>query len=193
MPKNPLFKGIFVITLVLFLMPTAFAGGGGGILSPHIGLSFWTIVTFVLTLVILRATAWKPIIEALQKREDTIRQDLEGAEKARKDAENMLKDYESKLADAKAEVQKINDEGRKAAEQTKADILAKAETEAKRLSDQNAQEMKLAKEKAIQEIFELTADLSVEISAKLIQKSLDEETQNKIIQDSIEEFKSVKL
>ena len=67
------------------------------------GLIVWTVITFVIVLVILRGTAWKPIVQALKDREDKIRSSLEEAEKARIEAQRILDENRQVLAEAEAQ------------------------------------------------------------------------------------------
>ena len=63
----------------------------------HGGLLFWSVITFLLLLVVLKKVAWGPIISALESREDEIKSALNAAEKAREEAEKVSSDYEESL------------------------------------------------------------------------------------------------
>ena len=73
------------------------------LVTPQIGLMFWTLVTFILLLVLLKAFAWKPILAALKEREESIDQALKSAEKAREDVSNIKSENEKILQEAKEE------------------------------------------------------------------------------------------
>lgn len=173
------------------------SGGDGehakvGLLDVKSGLVVWTIVAFAVTFLILKKLAWKPLLASLQNREDRIRNSLEEAEQAREQAEKMLKDYEEKLTTAKAEVKDLIAKGRKDAEAAKENLLKEANDECQRIKERSQQELKLTKEKAVKEIFDLAGDLAVSISTKLIQKTLDKKVQDEIIKDGLDKFKSLK-
>jgi len=189
---------LLFIVMFLFSTTSLFAaegahGGGGGIMSPKPGLMFWTLVTFVTVLIILRAFAWKPLMQSLEKRENTIREAIESAQRAKQEAETLLKQYQEKVASAQAEVKNLIQEGQKAAQAQKEAMIKEATEECQRIRERSENELKLAKEKAVQEIFQVAADLSIAISTKLIQKSLDQNEQNRIIRDTVQQFKNTSL
>jgi F-type H+-transporting ATPase subunit b len=68
------------------------------------GLILWTIITFVVVLMILRMTAWKTLLGALTARENTIRTSLEQAEQARQDAHKLLEENKKQLAVAEEQI-----------------------------------------------------------------------------------------
>ncbi len=193
-------RRVWTIFLVLFLFSGTLlmaSGGDGehakvGLLDVKSGLVVWTIVAFAVTFLILKKLAWKPLLASLQNREDRIRNSLEEAEQAREQAEKMLKDYEEKLTTAKAEVKDLIAKGRKDAEAAKENLLKEANDECQRIKERSQQELKLTKEKAVKEIFDLAGDLAVSISTKLIQKTLDKKVQDEIIKDGLDKFKSLK-
>lgn len=189
---------LLFIVMFLFSATVVFAaegahGGGGGIMTPRIGLMFWTIVTFLTVLIILRAFAWKPLMQSLEKRENAIREAIESAQRAKQEAEALLKQYQEKVASAQAEVKNLIQEGQKAAQAQKEAMIKEATEECQRIRERSENELKLAKEKAVQEIFQVAADLSIAISTKLIQKSLDQNEQNRIIRDTVQQFKNTSL
>src|SRR5262249_36670921 len=73
-------------------------------------LAIWTLIVFLLLLFILTKFAWKPMLEALRKREQTIRGAVEEAKVARADTERMKNDFEAKLAEAHAQIPRMMDE-----------------------------------------------------------------------------------
>ena len=90
---------------------------------PNPGIFLWTLVTFLIVLIILKAKAWAPLIAALDKRESDIRESLNAAEKAREDAENITKDYEKMVQKAKKESVEIISASREAGEKVKTEII----------------------------------------------------------------------
>jgi len=80
---------------LLALLPAAALAAGGDILAPQYDLGVWTIVVFVLLLVVLRLTAWKPMLEGLRKREETIRGSLDEAKRTRDDMERLRAQFKA--------------------------------------------------------------------------------------------------
>ena len=100
------------------------------LLTPHAGMIVWTIVTFLVVFVILRAKVWGPLLAALDEREKTIRESLESADRAQEEAQAQLAEHEKRLNEAEAEARKIVGEAREAAEKVKAQIVEDARAEA---------------------------------------------------------------
>ncbi len=97
------------------------------------GLMIWTAISFVILLVILWKVAYKPITNALKKREDSIRDSLEEAKKTRETAENLLEDYKKQLAEARQEAQKILAEGKMMGENIRKEVIQKAHEESNQI------------------------------------------------------------
>ena len=90
------------------------------------GLYFWTVVTFLTVLIILWLFAWKPIIQAIDARNDKIEGELKESQHLREESEKLFRDYESKMKEAQSETIQLIDEGKKEAEETRAKILKKS-------------------------------------------------------------------
>jgi len=158
------------------------------LLTPNVGLIFWTALTFILLLLILKKLAWKPILEALDARERRIKESLDKAAAAQRDAEKTLAEYRKMLEQARQEAQEIINRSRKTAETTKEEILAKSQEEAQRLLQRAKREITLEREKAIEEIKRKAVDLSLAMASKVIRKSLTPENHRELIEQSLEEM-----
>ena len=153
------------------------------------GLFVWTIITFLILLGLLSKFAWKPLLHALEKRENEIAKSLEDAEKARKELDRLTSEGNEIIAKARSEAQAIVGEGKKAADQLKESTLSKAkETAAANLSDAKEQ-IKMEKEKAIGEIKGEVVGLSLSIAEKLVKKNLNEEDNKSLINESLKNIK----
>jgi F-type H+-transporting ATPase subunit b len=93
------------------------------LLSVNPGLIIWTIIIFILLLILLRKIAWKPLIKALNNREETINSALENAEKQRKETEELVEKNKKILAEANANSMKIINDGKETASKIKDDIM----------------------------------------------------------------------
>ena len=153
------------------------------------GLFVWTIITFLILLGLLSKFAWKPLLHALEKRENEIARSLKDAEKARKELDRLTSEGNEIIAKARSEAQAIVGEGKKAADQLKESTLSKAkETAAANLSDAKEQ-IKMEKEKAIGEIKGEVVGLSLSIAEKLVKKNLNEEDNKSLINESLKNIK----
>jgi len=155
---------------------------------PNPGIFLWTLVTFLIVLIILKAKAWAPLIAALDKRESDIRESLNAAEKAREDAENITKDYEKMVQKAKKESVEIISASREAGEKVKTEIITEAKSNAKKIMTDNLDQIEREKNKVIGEIRQQVVELSVMAAEKIIGKTLEKDDHNKMIQDTIKEY-----
>ncbi len=159
--------------------------GGGGLLSVNPGLAFWTVLTFVLLLIILRKVAWKPILTALDEREKNIQDSLELAETARKEASEKLEENKIIIAQAHEEARKLLAESRQFAEDMKQRMLDDGKVAADKKIADALQEIENKKREASAELKNLTVELSVEIAEKIIRKSLDPAAQKQMVDEYI--------
>ncbi|MGE5400865.1 MAG: F0F1 ATP synthase subunit B [Ignavibacteriales bacterium] len=158
-----------------------------GLLAVNPGLIFWTVITFVILLLILKKIAWKPILNALDERENFIKDSLDKAEKARSDAEKLLIENQAALARTEEEAQKIIAQGREFAEKLKNQIIAESKTEAKKIVDDASAEIKRKNDEAFESLKDQVALIAIQAAEKIIRENLDKEKQmhlvNKFIDD----------
>ena len=153
------------------------------------GLFVWTIITFLILLGVLTKFAWKPLLHALEKRENEIEQSLEDAEKARKELDRLTSEGDEIIAKARSEAQAIVGEGKKAADQLKESTLLKAKEMAAANLDDAKEQIKMEKEKAITEIKGEVVNLSLSIAEKLVNKNLSKEDNKSLIDESLKNVK----
>ena len=153
------------------------------------GLFVWTIITFLILLTLLSKFAWKPLLNALEKREDEITNSLKNAEKARKELERLTTEGDEIIAQARSEAQAIVSEGKKAADQLKDSTLLKAKEEAVTNLEQAKEQIQVEKDKAIAEIKGEVVGLSLSIAEKLVKKNLNEEDNKSLINESLKHIK----
>jgi F-type H+-transporting ATPase subunit b len=149
------------------------------------GLIIWTLVSFFILLILLKKVAFPPILQGMRKREETIRQQLDDAQKTKKEAETLLEDYKRQLAEARSEAQKIINEGKGLGESMRKEIVQKAQEESNQIVKRAQEEIELQKQKALMELQEKIADLSVMAASKVINKSLNLEDHRRLVEDYI--------
>jgi F-type H+-transporting ATPase subunit b len=137
------------------------------------GLILWTIITFLLVLMILRATAWKPVLTALAAREEKIRSSIQDAQDAQQQARVLLEENRKQLALAEEQSQRIVREGRDMAERLKAEILEKANASARSAVEQAREEIQREKETALTQLRTEVADLAILAAGKILDANLD--------------------
>lgn len=156
------------------------------LITPDFGLLFWQTVTLLVVLLVLGKFAWKPILNAIQKREEDIKAALQAAEEAKKIVTKVQVDKDILLKTAQKEREKIIEE----AIATKQAILAEAQVEADKASKKAIEQTKIIlkreKESVLAALKSEVATLSVQIAEKLLQKELEnKDTQIKLVQQLI--------
>ena len=153
------------------------------------GLFIWTILTFLILFFVLSKFAWRPLLEALESRENTIRSSLDDAEKAKQELESLNAETETIISEARSEAQSIRLEAKSAAEKVKADIIAQAGEDAKKLRDENEKQIQVEKDRAINEIRQEVVDLTLTVAERVIRKNLSKEDNQDLIEDSLKTLK----
>jgi F-type H+-transporting ATPase subunit b len=149
------------------------------------GLILWTIITFVLLLIVLRKFAWKPLLEALHSREESIRSSIEKSEKAKAEAEIILEENKRQMALAGNEVRRLIKEGEANADKRRAEIEREAQQKAERRIKEAEEEITRLKEGALVELRGEVADLAISAASKILDEILDEKRHKKIIDDAL--------
>ena len=150
------------------------------------GLILWTILTFIILLFILSKVGWKPLVNALQAREQSIRDALQKAEEAKRESERLLAENTAAMARANEETSRILKEGRELAEQMKSEIVAKAREGAKALMEQAKEDIQREKETALLQLRNEVADLAVNVAEKIIDETLDEAKRKKLVDSTLQ-------
>ena len=150
------------------------------------GLMIWTLVTFVLLLIVLKAVAWKPLLAMLDEREKQIRDSLEQAEKARQEVQAAVEENREAMTKAQAEAHRTITEGREAAERVAQDVRNKAEAEAQQLLQQAQRTIQQEKDQAILELRTQVADLAILAAGRLLDENLDDGRNRRIVDEFID-------
>jgi len=140
--------------------------------TPAIGTIFWTTLIFGLFFLVLTKFAWKPILNAVKARDEMIKGSLESAEKAREDMLKLQSDNEAILRKAREEREGILKEAREVRDKLISEAKGKATEEAEKLIEKARTGIESEKRRALSEIREQVATLSVEIASKLLGEKL---------------------
>ncbi len=181
--------------LILVNACTVCLGSGGeaaeaepSVFGGSIATSIFTLVIFILLLIILGKYAWKPLLHALKNREDRIRHDIEAAKTERLEAEKLLTEYKQQLAQAQADAQEVIKKSSIEAEHMKEQILAHGQEQAKHAIDQARQQIEQAKNQAVKELFAKSAELAGELAAKILQREVNSEDHRVLIQQGLDDL-----
>lgn len=149
------------------------------------GMLIWTFITFALLLWILKKIAWKPLLSALENRENKIRDDLQRAEDARTGAESILAEHKALVQNSEIEARKIIDEAKSTADQVKQGIIDTANEQARQMTAQAKAEIQREKDTALSQLREEVADLAIRAAGKILGEELDENRHRKMVNDFI--------
>lgn len=162
-------------------------GGNGGLLDVNPGLMIWTVITFIILVLILKKVAWKPILTALDKRENDIKESLAQAEKAKDEARKILEENQSNLAKAEEESKKIIEQSRAYAESLKEQMIKDSKDQAKKIVDEASSEIQRKKDAAFEELKGQIAEIAVNAAEKIIRDSLDAQKSKQVIDKYLNE------
>jgi len=157
--------------------------------TPAIGTLVWSALIFGLFFLILTKFAWKPILSAVKARDEMIRSSLESAEKAREDMLKLQNDNEAILRKAREEREVILKEAREVRDKLISEAKGKAAEEAEKLVEKARAGIESEKRKALSEIHEQVASISVEIASRLLGEKLKQTgEQEKLIDNYLKEI-----
>lgn len=154
------------------------------------GLAIWTIITFLILVILLWWKVWPRILSALEEREEKIKTALSDAEKAQQEAVQKMEETKEMLNKARKEASEIVKKGADRAEKVREELIAKAEDDARSLAERTKNELDLERQKAVSELRERAVDLSVAIAAKIIDSSITPEQQTDLARQSIKDIES---
>ncbi len=183
-------KQLIVLSLSISLL---FSGGSGGSwiedwLYPDTGLFFWAIITFLIVFVILRWKAWGPLMDVLDAREKQIQDSLNKAEKMIQEQENSAQENETILAKAREEAKHIVAQAKEAGDKLKYKFEEDGRTKYDELVQNASEKINAEKQKALNDIKNMVAEIAIEASEKIIKRNLNSEDNKKIIDDTVSSF-----
>ena len=144
--------------------------------------------SFLLLIFLVKKYAWGNITSVLDERAEKISSDIDGAEEARKKAEELASKREAELAGSRTEAKTIIENAKETAEKSKADILAEAKLEAGRLKEKANQEIAQNKAEALQSVKGEVADLTISLAGKIISQNLDSHAHKELIDQYIDQL-----
>ena len=160
-------------------------GGGGSLTDIDFTLFVSTLVLFVIFALVLGKFAWKPLLQMVAEREKTVREQVEGAEKARSEAQALLDKRQEMLKDATREREEMIARATQEAEHVRKELTAKARADAEQIVQKALAQIEREKTKAILELRSSVADLAMQAAEKIVKSSLTPEAQRKLVDETI--------
>ena len=154
----------------------------------------WTliaqVVNFLLLVAVVSFFGYKPIVNILDERQRRIADSLQGAEDAKIAAQKVKQEYERQLADARSEAQAIIDKANKTAKDAYDQMLVKAREEQENIFKTAKEQIEREKANALLEVRSEVVSLSMQLASKVVEKKIDAETDQKLINDFLDEITS---
>jgi F-type H+-transporting ATPase subunit b len=163
-------------------------GGGSFLVSPDLGLMIWTLLVFVISMLVLSKLAFPRIAQALDKRQRAIEESIDVAERTRAKADALLAEYRERLHEAREQADEIVARARKTAENNEAEAIAEAKRKREELMEQTRRDIEQETRRAIQEIRGEVADLTVLATEKVTRKTLNESDQRRLVEEALAEL-----
>ena len=155
------------------------------LITPTTGLMIWTLVTFVIVLIVLKKYAFGPLQDVIEARRKAISEDLDAAEQARTEAQAALSEYRAQLAESRKEAARIVEDARKAMDEKRRSDLAELEADKQRQLERARQEIAAETRQSLAAIKEQVAELTVVATEKVLRAKLDPEEQRRLIDDAL--------
>ena len=160
------------------------------LVQPDPGLFVWTILTFLILVALLARFAWRPLLQALERRQATIAQSLDDAQRARQELERLQRESARIMAQARAEAESILARSRSDAEALREELKQKARTEAAAIVKNAERQIQLETARAVQQIRHEAVDLSVAIASKILRRQVTREDNEALIQEALKQVES---
>jgi F-type H+-transporting ATPase subunit b len=149
------------------------------------GLMIWTLVAFVITLVVLKRYAFGPVQAYIDARRDRIRQSIEEADHAREEARNLLEEHRRLIGQAKSQADDILSEARKIADSQRERARGEIEEDRQRRLEETERQIEQATQQALGQIRQEVANLSLLAAEKITRKSLTGADQQRLIDEAL--------
>ena len=160
------------------------------LVQPDPGLYIWTILTFMVLVALLAKFAWRPLLAALDERQQAIRQSLDDARQAKQDLERVHAESAKILEQARKEAESIVASTRTDVNQFREEMRLKAREEAAGIVKNAERQIELETARALQQIRHEAVDLSVTIASKLLQRNVSKDDNARLIEDTFKQIEA---
>jgi F-type H+-transporting ATPase subunit b len=160
------------------------------LVQPDPGLFIWTIVTFLVLVFLLARFAWRPLLQALERRQATIAKSLEDAQRAKQELERLQQESTQIVTSARMEAEAIVSRSRSDAEALREELKQKARAEAASIVKNAERQIQLETARALQQIRREAVDLSVTIASKILQRNVSKEDNEGLIEQALKQVEA---
>jgi len=160
------------------------------LVQPDPGLYIWTIATFLILVWLLAKFAWRPLLAALEQRQDTIRQSLDDAQQAKQELERLNVESRKILTEARVQAEQILSQTRTDASRLRDELKQKAQSEAAGVIKNAERQIKMETSRAIQQIRNEAVDISIAIASKVLERNVTREDNERLIEETFKQIEA---
>ena len=160
------------------------------LVQPDPGLFIWTIITFLVLLGLLAKFAWGPLLKALESREGQIRKSLDDAQQAKQELERLQQESAQIIRQARVEAEAVVSQSRSDGARLREEMRQKAKAEADAIVKGAERQIQLEAQRALQQLRQEAADLSVMIASKILKRNISKEDNEKLIDDALKQVET---
>ncbi len=160
------------------------------LVQPDPGLYIWTIATFLILLWLLAKFAWRPLLAALQQRQDTIRKSLDDAQQAKRELERLHVESRKILNEARVQAEHILSQTRTDASRLRDELKQKAQSEAAGVIKNAERQIEMETVRAVQQIRNEAVDISIAIASKLLERNVTREDNERLIEETFKQIEA---
>ena len=160
------------------------------LVQPDPGLFLWTILTFLVLVTLLAKFAWRPLLQALDSRQELIRKSLDDAQQAKQELERLQHESAQIIRQARIDAEAVVAQSRSDAARLREEMRQKAKAEADGIVRNAERQIQLETQRALQQIRHEAVDLSVMIASKILQRNLTKEDNEKLIEEALKQVET---
>lgn len=174
-------RTLFLVPALLLAAAAPAHAAEGGLLDVNVGLSFWTILIFLVVLGVLAKFAYPPLLGAVEAREAHLRETIEAAERDRAEAALLLEQQKQETEEARARLKEAFDENKAAAEKTREELLARARAEQEEMLARARREIEQEREAALDEVRRDAVELALAAATRLVGRNLGDAEDRRLV------------
>jgi F-type H+-transporting ATPase subunit b len=164
------------------------AASGSWLITPNVGIMFWTLVVFGVSLYVLNKAVFPRIRDALDARQRVIEESIDTAERLKTEADEVLAEYRERLKEARLQAEQILERARATAESAQKRALDEAKERREELLEQTRRDVDAETRRAISEIRAEVANLTILATEKVTRKHLTDEDQKRLVEEALSEL-----
>ena len=176
-----------LVNITAALPVAAEDAGGSFLVQPGLGLMIWTLLAFVITMLVLKRFAFPKISDALEERSQKIAKNIEESERQRREADELLAEYRERLKEAREQADDIVARAKRAGESAKAEATDEGRAKRDELVAAARKDIEAETKRSLDELRKEVADLTVLATEKVARKSLSEEDQKRLVEEALAE------